>query len=744
VLVIGVAVAALLVAVAGNVGPAHGATVLPQGFTQTQVTSGLVSPHDMEFAPDGKLFVAQQGGIVRIVDSDGRKSTFLDISNQVYQQNSMGLLGITLGPKFTTNRFVYLFYTARATATTSIHNRITRVTANASGDSAIAGSERVLLRMNELVDNGMHNGGSIKFGDDGKLYASVGENNLRTPSQSMNTLLGKMVRINKDGTIPTSNPFYSTASGDNRAIWALGLRNPFKMAVQRGTGTIFINDVGGASWEEISRGEAGANYGWPVHEGVAKDPPYVDPVFAYPHDPAGIMDPNTTGCAIAGGTFYNPTTQQFPAEYVGDYFFADWCNGWIRSYDPTSDRANLFATEVKHAIDLEVHEDGSLYVLRRGQSVEQIRYTGTANRSPRAVVRANPTSGPLDLAVEFDGSGSDDPDAGDSLTYIWDFGDGSATRTTTSPTTSYTYSTVGTYTASLHVRDNHGALSEADTVRIDAGNEAPTPLIESPSSDLLFRVGQQITLSGSATDPEDGQLPEGSLEWEILLHHNGNHTHPYFSGTGNDLTTTAPSPEDLLSTGTGNHLEVRLTATDSKGLSKTITQDVQPRRVDVSLATNPSGLSLQINGQSFSAPETLLSWEGYRLSVDATSPQSLSGESYAFSSWSDGKGKQHTIVTGATPSTYTATFEACTKSGTSAAETLRGTSAADVICGMGGNDTIEGLGGNDILLGGGADKVKGNGGADSLYGQDGNDALDSQDGVSDNDTLSGAQARTPR
>jgi Ca2+-binding RTX toxin-like protein len=275
-------------------------------------------------------------------------------------------------------------------------------------------------------------------------------------------------------------------------------------------------------------------------------------------------------------------------------------------------------------------------------------------------------------------------------------------------------------------------------VRIDAGNEAPVPLIGAPSSDLLFGVGQQITLSGSATDPEDGQLSNELLQWEVLQHHNGTHTHSYFSQTGNNLTITAPMPEDLVSTGAGNYLEVRLTATDSDGLTKTVTRDVQPRRVEVSFATEPSGLSVLINGQTFGAPETIPSWEGYRLSVDAPSPQSLSGKSYAFSSWSDGKGKRHTIVTGGTPSTYTATFKACTKSGTSAAETIRGTSAADVICGKGGNDTIEGLGDNDVLLGGGgADQLKGNSGADSLYGQEGNDSLDSQDGVSGNDTLNG-------
>src|SRR5919112_499170 len=351
--------------------PAQGAATLPSGFTWTLLTSALVDPHDMEIAPDGRLFVAQQGGIVRILNPEDRTlSTFLDISNQVYQQNSMGLQGITLDPQFATNRYVYLFYTHKATDTDGdgvidipIHNRIVRVTANASGDSAVPGSERLLLRLEDLLDDGMHNGGSMKFGADGKLYASVGENNRRTPAQSLDNLFGKMVRINKDGTIPTNNPFYSTASGKNRAIWALGLRNPFKIDVQPGTGTIFINDVGDSEWEEINRGAAGANYGWPVAEGEANDPRFVDPVFAYQHDLTGTLDPNSTGCSIIGGTFYNPTTAQFPAGYVGDYFFADYCNDWIRRYDPTTDQAKLFATGMLNVLDMEVSEDGSLYVL---------------------------------------------------------------------------------------------------------------------------------------------------------------------------------------------------------------------------------------------------------------------------------------------------------------------------------------------------------------------------------------------
>jgi PKD repeat protein len=389
-----------------------------------------------------------------------------------------------------------------------------------------------------------------------------------------------------------------------------------------------------------------------------------------------------------------------------------------------------------------------------GGEVRRIAPTAAVNRHPSASLTANPTSGQLPLEVNFDGSGSSDPDAGDTLSYLWNPGDGSGTKTTTTPTTSHTYSTKGTYTASLRVRDSHGALSDPATVRVSAGNEAPSLTMVSPSATLLFRVGQQITLSGSATDPEDGTLPASSLRWEVLRHHNGNHTHPYFSGTGNDLTITAPPPEALSATGPGNHLEVRLTATDSEGLSKTATRDVQPHRVDITFGSNPSGLSLQADDQTFAAPRTLTSWEGYKLGVNAPSPQPLSGTTYVFSSWSDGGRQQHDIVTGAQPSTHTATYKACTRTGTSGADVLDGTSGADVICGMGGNDTLRGLGSNDTVEGmggadtlrggGGADKVKGSAGADNMYGEDGNDALDSRDGVSGNDSLDGGPGTDTR
>ena len=347
------------------IGPAQGAVELPPRFTDSPpVVIGLTDPMDMEFAPDGRLFVAEQAGRVRIAKPDGTLATFLNISTKVDSTGPRGLQALTFDPSFTSNRYVYLHYTRKATSTTPVHNRIVRVTANANGTKMVSGSEKLIFRLdNQSADQ--HHGGALDFGKDGKLYIVTGDNQTPPKAQQLNNLFGKMLRINKDGTIPTDNPFYTTASGNNRAIWAFGLRNPFKFAVQPGTDTIFINDPGEDSWEEINEGAAGANYGWPVHEGVADDnPPYVDPIFHYG------PEPSPTGCAMAitGGAFYNPTPLQFPSEYEGDYFFADYCHDWIRKLDASTREVSDFASGIDKPIDLEVSEKGELYYLSRGST----------------------------------------------------------------------------------------------------------------------------------------------------------------------------------------------------------------------------------------------------------------------------------------------------------------------------------------------------------------------------------------
>ncbi len=343
-----------------------GAT-LPPEFSETPVANGLVNPTAMSFAPDGRLFVCEQGGQLRVIKNGALLPTpFLSVT--VNASGERGLLGVTFDPNFATNQFVYIYYTA---TTPAIHNRVSRFTA--SGDVALAGSEVVILDLNNLSSATNHNGGAIHFGPDGKLYIAVGENATPSNAQTLNNLLGKILRINADGSIPTDNPFFNTASANNRSIWALGLRNPYTFAFQSGTGRMFINDVGQNAWEEINVGQAAANYGWPTCEGTCAGG-LVNPLFAYPHSGG-----NTTGCAITGGAFYNPTTNQFPASYAGTYFFADFCSGWIKRIDPVTAALTDFATGIANPVDLQVSADGRLYYLERGAGrVFRVQFNGTA------------------------------------------------------------------------------------------------------------------------------------------------------------------------------------------------------------------------------------------------------------------------------------------------------------------------------------------------------------------------------
>jgi len=345
--------AALAVGVAGT-GLVDAAT-LPAGFTETLVASGLAAPTSMTFAPDGRLFVTLQGGTLRVIKNGVLLATpFVSLS--VDSSGERGLLGVAFDPQFASNHFVYVYYTVPGTPA---HNRVSRFTAN--GDVAVAGSELVILELNALSGATNHNGGALDFGADGKLYVAVGENANSANSQVLTNLLGKMLRINTDGSIPSDNPFFGNAAvtGNNKLIWAYGLRNPFTFGIQPGTGRIFIDDVGQGSWEEIDDGIAGANYGWPLSEGAAVGSGQTAPVYTYPHSGGSV-----TGCAITGGAFYNPSTVQFPASYVGKYFFSDLCGGWIRTVDPANAFAVAdFASGISSPVKVRVGPNGSLYYL---------------------------------------------------------------------------------------------------------------------------------------------------------------------------------------------------------------------------------------------------------------------------------------------------------------------------------------------------------------------------------------------
>ncbi len=363
--------------------PTLGAATLPAGFTEAQVGSNVgSSPTAMAFAPDGRLFVCLQGGQLRVI-KNGALLAAPFITLTVTSDGERGLLGVAFDPNFSANNFVYLYYT---TSTLPVHNRVSRFTAN--GDVAVAGSETVLLDLDNLSSATNHNGGAIHFGPDGKLYIGVGENANGSNAQTLGNLLGKMLRINTDGTIPADNPFVNTATGVNRAIWALGLRNPYTFAFQPGTGRLFIDDVGQSTWEEIDDGVVGSNYGWPITEGPTTDPRFRSPIFSYGHGTS-----STTGCAIIGGAFYNPAVSQFPASYVGKYFFADLCSGWIRLLDPSNNSASDFASGIATPVGLALGPDGYLYYLAQGNGGQVFKISAIASQALDVSSRSRVTTG---------------------------------------------------------------------------------------------------------------------------------------------------------------------------------------------------------------------------------------------------------------------------------------------------------------------------------------------------------------
>jgi glucose/arabinose dehydrogenase len=325
---------------------------LPPGFKAVPVATGLTGATALEVLPDGRVFVSEQTGTLRVV-KDGRLLPQPFVRLAVDSTWERGLLGVTVDPQFPQRPFVYVCYIPPEPYP---HHRISRFTA--SGDTAVAGSEKILFegydqtKLGGSVPAG-HQGGAIHFGRDGKLYVALGEQTAGAPSQELHSLLGKLLRINPDGSIPSDNPFTERTSGKYRAIWALGLRNPFTFAVQPGTGRIFINDVGGIC-EEINEGFAGANYGWPaVEHGPTSDPRFRGPIHYYPT------------ASIVGGVF-SPTDLRWPKEYSGRYFFMDFVHGWIKTLDPDRPaQATTFLTGLRRPVDLRFGPDGTLYVLLR-------------------------------------------------------------------------------------------------------------------------------------------------------------------------------------------------------------------------------------------------------------------------------------------------------------------------------------------------------------------------------------------
>ncbi|MFG2002932.1 PQQ-dependent sugar dehydrogenase [Spirillospora sp. NPDC048911] len=749
--------AALLAAMAWRRQPVNAtarAAALPANFQEKEHFKGLVTaPTNVEFSPDGRVFVAEKSGIIKVFDSlaDTTAEIYADLRPQTFNGWDRGMLGMALHPDFPTDPRVYVMYTYNGVmGGTSprwpssdgsndncpdppgannegcvVAGRISVLSPAVQARAALSSraqagpvTERVLIE-DWCQQFSSHSIGSLAFGKDGMLYAGGGDgasfnyadwgqkNNacgdppkpagtaLTAPtgeggalrSQDLRTtgdpatLDGTIIRVDPEtGAGAAGNPL-PTGGPNVRRIIAHGVRNPFRFTIRPGTNEVWLGDVGYTTWEEINRltepfGTM-RNFGWPCYESTPRQPAYdaanlnvcenlygagtaavTAPHFAYNHS-AKVVPNETCGTgssSTSGVAFYAGST--YPAQYKGALFFTDYARKCVWAMKPGTDglpdktKIETFATGAGGIVELQAGPNGDIFGadIMGGRIVRYV-YNGV-NNPPVAAIKSSVTSGAVPLTVAFDGTTSSDADGDLPLTYAWDLdGDGDYDDST-APGPSHTYAAEGTYTVGLRVTDTRGA-SDTATQAIVAGSTPPTATITAPGGGLTWKVGDRIDFSGSGADAEDGALTGDSLGWKMIMLHcpSDCHEHTITGQNGASGSFVAPDHEYP------SRIELRLTATDSKGLTDTKSVILQPQTTQLTLASNPAGIPLTMLGTTKAAPFTSTVITGSTVSVSApTATQVIGRKGYEFAGWSDGGASAHNVVAPGAATTLTANY----------------------------------------------------------------------------------------
>ena len=683
----------MTIAVAALIGaPEAGAVSYAGGFEEQTIATGLSRPTTMAWAPDGRMFVAEKDGVLKVVPPGRTTATVVkDYSTRVNHYSDRGLLGLAVDSAFASNGYLYLLYTYDLNAigtqdsSSPMVSQLMRVQVDAGNQVA---DEEVILGTDISgpcptpssfdapdcipADGTSHSIGTVRSAPDGTLWVGNGDGAdyggvdlLALRSYNEDSMAGKLMHIDRNGMGLPGHSF-CPANGDLSDVCtklhAKGFRNPFRFSLRPGGG-IALGDVGWNRWEEINLiADAGRSYGWPCYEGNHQTPsyeelpqcqaqyanppatPHTGPIHEYFHDGSR---------AVVGGPTYAGSA--YPTGYRNSIFFGDYAGGFIHRLVPNGSggwSAQAFADDWSGTA-LEADPDGNVSYASVGNfgngngSVRRIVYS-PGNRSPIAGLNASPTSGIAPLTVSFDGRPprSSDPD-GDPLSYNWDFGDGTPNDTTPAP--SHTYAAAGIYTVELTVSDGRGGSATA-TETITAGNTAP---VISVSGDTRWRGGQHFRLTASATDQQDGTLPDSAFDWNVRLIH-AEHTHVGGAGTYSDtaqIDVEANTDHDA-----DSFYEVEVTATDSRGLSAEKTVRVNPETATVRLRSSPSGTPVSYGGRQLTTPRDLTTAVGFRTTVSVPARLSQGGKILNFAGWSDGGARLHDYAVPPGGGTLTANF----------------------------------------------------------------------------------------
>ena len=604
---------------------------LPPGFAEELIVDQL-DPARMAIADDGRLFLAEKNGIIKIYKEGSlNPDPFLELV--VDNFNERGLTGMVLDPDFDSNGFIYLFYTVLNENV----NRVSRFTAG--GDYAIPGSEVVLLE-SETLGGSIHNGGEMVFGPEGKLYIAFGDGSFGHLPQDTSSLFGKILRINSDGSIPADNPFYEDFEGIFRSIYAIGFRNPFTFDIDFNTGKILANDVGNMVWEEINEIVAGKNYGWPLVEGnyESGEVPdnYLDPVFSYPHEDGK--------CAVIGAAFYNPEESIFPSKYMGKYLFADYCKGFIRTLDPlTYNIVDTFATDIDRPISIKVANNGDVYYIARSGIGDGSQVDNTSSDKGKVYriyyvgegipfISKSPSNQLLSVGEEANfeivSGGADD------LKYQWFKNDVAISNeeqeTLKIENVQLVMSGDRFY---CQVFNDLDTIKSAEAVLEVTSNNRPQISITMPMNNNSYNAGEVIQFEGNAVDLEDGVIAASKLRWKINFHHD-NHTHPFVVDyIGEDGLLTIPQTGEISD---NVWYSLSLSTEDGEGLNNSAFVEIFPNKTDFEIRTEPSGILVNIDGQSSITPVLTKSVIGMQRTLVAPRVHYEGNDIYVFDQWDNG------------------------------------------------------------------------------------------------------------